>query len=121
MSKNILVVDDEEIIQTLLKAILEKEGYKVTTVSSGHECLKNLKTIKPDLIILDMMMPEMTGRETLAEIKKNPKTKNLKVIFLTVVHASQVGKEELKQNGVLEYITKPFDNDDLVKKIKKII
>ncbi|MBR9678905.1 MAG: response regulator [Nanoarchaeota archaeon] len=121
MPKKILVVDDEQTIQILLKAVLEKEGYSVIVAGSGQECLKKLETTKPDLVILDMMMPSMTGRETLLKIKKNPKTKNLKIIFLTVVHASQVGKEELKKNGVLEYITKPFNNAELVKKIKQII
>ena len=59
----IMAVDDEESILELIKAVLEAENYEVITASSGDECLEKLKTVKPDLILLDMMMPGMSGRE----------------------------------------------------------
>jgi len=121
MAKKIMVVDDEEALIELLDAVLETEGYEVITATSGDECLEKLKTVKPDLILLDMMMPGMSGREVCENIRKNPKTKDLKVAFLTVAKFSETGKNVLKKMKVLDYITKPFDNDDLLKRIKKII
>jgi len=121
MAKKIMVVDDEETLVELVKAILEEEGFDVITAYSGGECLDKLKDVKPDLIILDMFMPKMSGRETCAKIRRNPETKNLKVVFLTVARFSETGKDILKEMDVLDYITKPFDNKDLVKRVKKAL
>ncbi|MGC8812226.1 MAG: response regulator [Candidatus Aenigmatarchaeota archaeon] len=119
--KKIMIVDDEENLVELVKAIFEQEGYEVIPAYSGKECLEKLEKVKPDLILMDMMMPEMTGKETTKKIRENPKTKNLKVAFLTVVRLSEIGKEELKKLNVLDFITKPFDNEDLVRRVKKIL
>ncbi|MCD6590868.1 MAG: response regulator [Candidatus Aenigmarchaeota archaeon] len=119
--KKVMVVDDEESLIELVKAVLEEEGYRVITAMNGEEALEKLKTVKPDLILLDMMMPGMSGREVCERIRKDPKTKNLKIAFLTVAKFSEAGKDILKKMNVLDYITKPFDNDDLVRRVKKII
>jgi CheY-like chemotaxis protein len=119
--KKIMVVDDEENLIELVKAILETEGYEVMTASNGKECLEKLKTAKPDLILLDMMMPGMSGRETCESIRKDPKTKNLRVAFVTVARFSEVGKDILKKLNAVDYITKPFDNKDLVSRVKKAV
>ena len=121
MKKKIMIVDDEEGIVELVTAILEEEGYEVITAMDGKECLEKLKKVKPDLILLDMMMPGMSGREVCEKIRKNPKTKNLKIVFLTVARFSEMGKGVLKKLNVLDYITKPFDNKDLVRRIKNIV
>jgi CheY-like chemotaxis protein len=121
MKKKILVVDDEPHMIELVKAILNEEGYDVTTASDGKEGLQVLEKLKPDLVILDMMMPGMSGREVCEKIRANPKTKGLKVAFLTVARFSEVGKQELDKMHVSDYITKPFENADLVKRVKKII
>lgn len=118
--KKIMVVDDEESLVELVKAILKEEGYEVMAAMNGEECLDMLKTEKPDLILLDMMMPGMSGREVCEKIKGNPETKNLKIAFLTVAKFSEIGKDSLKKMGVLDYITKPFDNDDLLRRVKKM-
>ncbi|MBU2441690.1 MAG: response regulator, partial [Nanoarchaeota archaeon] len=105
----------------LEKAILAAEGYKIISAFNGEDGVKMLEKNKPDLIILDMMMPGMSGRETCEKIRKNPKTKNLKIIFVTVARFSEVGKDTLKNMDVNDYITKPFDNDEFVFRIKKVI
>lgn len=119
MTKKILIVDDEESILELERAILEAEGYNVISANNGQDCLKILQKEKPDFILMDMMMPGMSGRETTEKIRANPKTKNLKIAFLTVARFSEVGKKELDKLNVVDYITKPFDNEELLKKIKK--
>lgn len=116
--KEIMIVDDEPALLTLVSELLTSNGYSVVTCMNGKECLKKLGTSKPELILMDMMMPGMTGRETVEQIRKNPKTKSLKIIFVTVARFSDIGRTELKKLGVLDYITKPFDNDELLKKVK---
>ncbi len=121
MKKKIMIVDDEESLSELVKAILEREGFDVIIANSGVECLEKLKTVQPDLILMDMMMPIMSGRETTEKIRTDPKTKNVKVAFLTVARLSEVGMDSLKKMNISDYITKPFDNADLIKRVKRII
>jgi CheY-like chemotaxis protein len=119
--KVVMVVDDEETLVTLVSAILSNEGYEVISASSGQECLDKLKKTKPDLIVLDMMMPGMSGREVCEKIRGDNNLKSIKIIFLTVAKFSEVGKDTLKRMGVLDYINKPFENEDLVRRIKKLL
>jgi DNA-binding response OmpR family regulator len=121
MAKKILLVDDEPHIIELEKAILTLEGFEILTAEDGATALEILKTEKPDLVILDMMMPGMSGRETCDSIRKNPKTKDLKVIFVTVAKFSEMGQKSLEELGVSDYLTKPFDNDELVARVKKAL
>jgi len=121
MAKKIMIVDDEESIRELVNAVLSLEGFEVIAAEDGQECLEKLKEVKPDLILMDMMMPGMSGRETIEKIRKNPKTKDLKIIFLTVARFSETGKDTLKKMNILDYITKPFDNDDLIRRVKKLV
>ena len=115
-----MIVDDEKNIVELVKAILEHEGFEVIGVHTGQECLDKLKEVKPDLILMDMMMPGMSGRETTEKIRANPATKNIKIAFVTVARFSEVGKNALEKMNVSDYITKPFDNEDLIRRVKKI-
>src|SRR3989344_3170838 len=121
MAKKILVVDDEPHLVELIKAILESEKYEVTAAYNGPDALEKLEKIKPDLALLDMMMPGMSGREVCEKIRTNPKTKSLKVVFLTVARFSEVGKKVLDDMKVSDYITKPFENEDLVNRVRKIV
>jgi CheY-like chemotaxis protein len=119
--KLIMVVDDEEDIRELLGAVLEKGGYDILVAVDGQECLNKLKKTKPDLILLDMMMPGMSGREVAEQIRKNPDTKNIKIIFVTVARFSELGKDALSKLNVSDYITKPFDNDELLARVKQTL
>jgi CheY-like chemotaxis protein len=119
--KKIMVVDDEKPLLILLKEVLENEGFKVITAESGMECLEKLKKVKPDIIIMDMMMPKMSGYDTIKKIRENPKTKDLKVVILTVSVIEEVSKFQLNKYKVLDYINKPFDIKEIVEKIKKYV
>lgn len=121
MAKKIMVVDDEESLIELVTAILEQEGYEVVSAMNGEECLEKLKNVKPNLILIDMMMPRMSGRELCEMIMKDPKTKDLKIAFLTVARFSGIGKRILKDMNVLDYIMKPFDNQDFIDRVKKMV
>jgi CheY-like chemotaxis protein len=119
--KRVMVVDDEENLIEIVTKLLEREKIGVIPAHNGTECLDKLKKAKPDLILLDMFMPGISGRETCEKIRGNPKTKDIKIIFLTVALFSGAGKDILKDMNVSDYITKPFDNKDLVKRVKKVL
>ena len=119
--KTILIVDDETDILKLIEDVLTPEGYKIIKAKSGAEALKILKKIKPDLVLLDFFMPKMSGREVCEKIRADKKLKSIKVAFLTIAKLSKVGFKELNRMNVLDFIQKPFDNEDFKKRIKKII
>lgn len=113
--KTILVVDDEDDIRSAVKTILEHEGFKVATAKDGDDALKKLKTLTPDLILLDIMMPGTPVKEVVKKIK------DVKIAFCSVVRMSDMEREELtKQKNIVDFIQKPFDLDDLVKRVKKL-
>jgi len=122
MAKNksrILHVDDEPDILKIVKTILEKEGFTIESVESGKGALEQIKLNNFDLLILDVMMPDMSGWDLFTRIGKlKPE---YKVIFLTVLEVSGSRLKQLKKYGIQDYITKPFDRDDLVKRVKKAI
>ena len=116
-----MVVDDEPPINKVVEDILEPEGYKVVSATSGQEALDKLKKVKPNLILIDFFMPGMSGRELCEKIRADKKLKNLKVAFLTAATFSASGIKELDKMDVLDYIKKPFEYKDLVKRVKKVV
>lgn len=115
--KNILIVDDEEDIRHILDAFLDKEGYTSFSAASGREALEIVEKQNIDLIILDIMMPEMDGFEVLDHLRQNKKTENIPVIMLTGVENKEKLKEALNK-GVTYYINKPFETVELSSKIR---
>jgi CheY-like chemotaxis protein len=118
--KTIMVVDDNPDIITIVKTILEGRGYTVFSASSGPELLNMLATQKPDLIILDIMMPEMDGLEVLTRLKGKTETSTIPVILLTakVQYEDVLGGYKL---GADYYITKPFTSTQLVNGINLLL
>ena len=121
VAKRILVVDDEPDLRDALQLLLEAKGYEIVTASGGADALEILGKDKFDLVVLDYFMPEMTGRDVADKIRSDPQLKDQKIAFLTVAVFGDVGREDLEALGALDYIQKPFDNDDFVKRIKKMI
>ena len=117
MSKaNILVVDDTLVNLELLEIILDDAGYDVRTATSGKMALKSLEALKPDLILLDIMMPEIDGYETCIQIKKNEDLKDIPVIFLSAKSESEDKIKGFKV-GAVDYLTKPFDSAEVLVRI----
>jgi CheY-like chemotaxis protein len=118
--RTIMVVDDNPDIITIVKTILEGKGYQVLSASSGQELLNLLKDRKPDLIILDIMMPEMDGLEVLGRLKAVTETASIPVILLTakVQYEDVLGGYKL---GADYYITKPFTSTQLVNGINLLL
>ncbi len=121
MAKKIMIVDDEANVCKTVKLILEGEGFEVVTASSGPESLKKLGEEKVDLALLDFLMPEMSGRVLAEKIRKDPKLKDLKLAFLTVATFGETGMDELQELDISDHIAKPFDSEDLVGRVKRIV
>ncbi len=113
----ILVVDDQPINIKLLERKLQREQMDVYTASNGRECIDQVALTHPDLILLDVMMPEMDGIETCQRLKANPDTQAIPVIFITA-RSSKEGKLEGLNVGAVDYITKPIDLDETVARVK---
>ncbi len=117
--KTILVVDDDPDIVALSKTILEGEGYGVQTANNGLEVFSRLEEQKPDLIILDIMMPQMDGTAVLKRLKETAETSSIPVIMLT----ARVQYEDMLKGyelGAEYYITKPFTSSLLIKGINLV-
>ncbi len=116
----ILVTDDEEDIRELLNYNLQKEGYQVSTASDGEECLSSIKVNKPDLILLDIMMPGMDGIEVCERIKQDPQNSDILICFLTARFEdySQIAGLEA---GADDYINKPIKPKVLLSRIAAIL
>jgi len=117
MSQTILVAEDQQHIRALVEYKLKNSGFQVVTVEDGKAALMKAEEIIPDLILLDVMMPLMTGFEVLSALKKNAKTKNIPVLMVT---AQSKEDEVLKglELGADDYITKPFSPNELAARIK---
>lgn len=118
MPKRILIIDDEPHIVKTIKDRLEFAGYTVITAYDGEEGLKKVNEEKPDLILLDILMPKMDGYNFLRALKLDENIKDIPVIILT---AKAQMKELFVPEGILNYITKPFDQKELLEKISKAL
>lgn len=116
----ILVVDDSPFIVDVFVTMLERGGYRTVAAYGGDECLKVLKTVTPDLILLDIMMEPMGGWETLEQIKEEPATKEIPVLMLT---AKQLTPAEAQEYGIYieDYILKPITHRELYDAIEHVL
>ena len=113
MSKRILVVDDDENILNLEKTILEQKGFEVTSAGGGAEALRVLAAATFDLVLLDVMMPEVDGFTVCRKIKDDPRLKDIPVIFLTAKGGGDALAEGF-ESGAVMYINKPFTANKLL-------
>jgi two-component system, OmpR family, alkaline phosphatase synthesis response regulator PhoP len=119
MPKKILAVDDERHIVRLVEVNLARAGYQVVTAFDGREALQKVEAEKPDLVVLDVMMPFMDGFEVLRNLKANPETADIPVIMLTA-KAQDADVFRGWQSGVDCYLTKPFNPMELLTFVKRI-
>lgn len=113
----ILIVDDEEPIQELLKFNLEKEGYEVLLADDGPTALKIIEEKRPDLVILDVMLPGMNGLEVCNQLRQNSNVREIPVIMLTA-KAEEIDKVLGLELGADDYLTKPFSPRELLARIR---
>lgn len=118
--KKILIADDNENIRDALTYLLEDEGYKLWLAKDGADTLKKMREVRPDILFLDIMMPEINGYDVCRIIKNDPELKHTYVIMLTA--KGQVAEQERgKEVGADEYIVKPFSPMEILTKVKTIL
>lgn len=114
----ILVAEDERDIRDLIRFSLQMAGFEVVIASNGMEAVELAPSEKPDLILLDLRMPKMTGYQALEILKKNPKTKDIPVVFLSAM----TDKDKMSQiEGVEDFILKPFEIESLSRRVREIL
>ncbi len=119
--KNIMVVDDEMDIRYVIRKMLEREGFAVMEAESGEDALDKLKKAKPDLILLDIMMPGIDGWETCARIKSNNDLTSIPVVMLTAKTAEEDKIKALEECGAEWHISKPIDMAKFVETVKWLL
>ncbi|MGB2867102.1 MAG: response regulator [Bacteroidota bacterium] len=120
MPQTILVAEDQKHIRNLIEYKLKNVGFDVVAVEDGAAALETAKAILPDLIMLDVMMPLMTGFEVLSALKQDARTKGIPVLLVTaqskeheILHGLELGADD--------YITKPFSPNELAARVKKVL
>jgi len=116
--EKILYADDDPDIQGLIKSILNKEGYEIIIAKDGNEALNLTKTHKPDLVILDFLMPGLNGVEVCEALKKDNETRAIPVIMLT---AYSTEKEKSLKAGAIDFLSKPIEKTDLLLRINSVL
>ena len=116
----VLIVDDVVSNVLLLKILLQKEGFQICTANNGVVCIELAKSEKPNLILLDVMMPEMNGYDTATVLKQNPETKDIPIIFLTALNTPGDLVKGF-QVGANDFLTKPFNKEELVMRVNQQI
>lgn len=116
----VLVVDDEPAIREMIRFALNKSGMKVWCAESGREAIDKINEKKPDILLLDWMMPNLSGTQLTRHLRKNPLTSNIPIIMLTA-RVSEDDKVSGLNSGVDDYITKPFSPRELVARIHAVI
>jgi DNA-binding response OmpR family regulator len=120
MPKEILIVDDEPSIVVPIQFLMEQQGYSVLVAENGEDALDVIYKYKPDLILLDIMLPRIDGYEVCEIVRLNPEYRGIKIIFLTA-KGREVEIAKGLSLGADAYITKPFSNTELVAKVQELL
>jgi CheY-like chemotaxis protein len=122
MKKRILVVDDEAALTRMVKLNLEQTGdYEVRTENQGTMAIPAAKEFKPDLILLDVMMPDMTGDEISAQLREDPQLDHIKHIFMTAIVTKEETEAMGNQIGGNEFLAKPVKAEELIATIERVL
>jgi two-component system phosphate regulon response regulator PhoB len=120
-AQTILVVDDDADCRSVVNTVLASSGYKVIEASDGYEALKTLKTMSPDLIVLDIMMPGLSGYDVVIHMKQRPETQNIPIVMLTAKGEYDDVISGYNEYSVDYYISKPFTSKQLISGIKLVL
>jgi len=121
MAKKILLVEDEELIYSLLEKKLTQAGYEVTVATNGEEGLKKIKEVSPDLILLDIIMPQKDGFSVMEEIRKDKELQRIPIIVISN-SGQPVELNRAKELGAKDWIIKTdFDPQEIIEKVKKYL
>jgi two-component system phosphate regulon response regulator PhoB len=120
MKPHILIVEDESALVELLRYNLEKEGFRVSAATDGEEALAAIADTRPDLVVLDWMLPLVSGLEVCRQIRRKPETRDVPVIMLTA-RGEEADRVRGLEGGADDYITKPFSPSELVARVRAVL
>jgi DNA-binding response OmpR family regulator len=120
MGERILIADDEPNIVVSLEYLMKREGFEVTVANDGEAALQAVASLRPDLILLDIMLPKKDGFEVCQQIRANPEWRGVKVVMLTAKGRDTEVTKGLAL-GADAYVTKPFSTKDLVAQVRKLL
>jgi CheY-like chemotaxis protein len=120
MESTILVCDNEQVLRGLVRASLEGNGYTLVEARDGDEAVEQARLVRPDLILLDMMMPGRTGLEVLADLRRDPDLRGIPVVMLTA-RAQATDREAALLAGADRFLTKPFSPLELASVVKELL
>jgi DNA-binding response OmpR family regulator len=118
MSKTVLIADDEPNIVISLEFLLEQDGYKVLVARDGHEALERIERELPDLVLLDVMLPRLSGYDVCQRMRQNPALAKVRIIMLTA-RGREVEVTKGLALGADAYVTKPFSTRDLLDQVRR--
>lgn len=116
----VMAVDDDHVIRGLLEVNLEMEGHEVVTAVDGQDALVKARTVRPDLILLDVMMPDVNGWQVAEQLKDDPDTRHIPIVFLSA-RAMEADVRKGTVLGAHAYVTKPFDPIDLMELVNRLL
>lgn len=120
MAKKILIADDEQNIVISLEFLMKREGYEVSVANDGDEAARRIRAEKPDLVLLDVMMPKKSGFEVCQEVKSNPDLQSVRILMLTAKGRDTEVAKGLAL-GADAYMTKPFSTKELVERVRSML
>lgn len=120
MALHILLIEDEPNIAEAIRFILSRDGYEVRVLGNGQDALTSLADRMPDLVILDLMLPGISGLDVLTQLRNTPKTADIPVMMLTARGQSQ-DRQAAEQAGVSHFMTKPFANHDVREAVRQLL
>ncbi|MFQ5503504.1 MAG: two-component system response regulator [Planctomycetota bacterium] len=118
MERTVLIIEDEKLIIVSTQMVLEAVGYRVESAMNGEEGIRQAREIRPDLILLDIMMPGIDGWETLTRLKRDPDISSIPVIIFTAREHAR-GHQKSTEMGAAGYFRKPFEPDELIELVEK--
>ena len=120
MERTVLIIEDEKLIIVSTQMVLEAAGFRVESATNGEEGISKARELRPDLILLDIMMPGIDGWETLTRLKRDTETAEIPVIIFTAREHAR-GHQKSAEMGAADYFRKPFEPDELIELVEKHI
>ncbi len=120
MEHTVLIIEDEKLIIVSTQMVLEAAGFRVESAMNGEDGIAKARQLKPDLVLLDIMMPGIDGWETLTRLKRDPETSGIPVIIFTAREHAR-GHQKSAEMGAADYFRKPFEPDELIGLVEKHI
>ena len=118
MERTVLIIEDEKLIIVSTQMVLEAAGFRVESATNGEDGIAKARSLSPDLVLLDIMMPGIDGWETLTRLKRDQGTANIPVIIFTAREHAR-GHQKSAEMGAADYFRKPFEPDELIELVEK--